>query len=400
MDNLGVAMNATTIEAYALSKGIETSYKEMDNAQKIGLAMEMFLEKTAYAEGNYVKENETFAGSLNTLKASFQNFLSGVGDVDDLINSVVSFGEILIKSIEDIAPKVVDGLIRLVNGLVPQIPAILDRLLPVVIQGAIDLINGLVAALPTIIPVLMNGIVQAFSGIVTILPQILQALIDGSIIIINALADQMPVLIPQVIDAILDMIPVLIDNLPLFLEAGAKLISGIIAGLIIATPSLLQKIPEIIRKVKEFFANLPSTMQNIGINILKGLWNGIQSQWGTLKNKISSLASGIINKFKSVFGIHSPSKVFKDQIGKYMAEGLGVGFEDELDDVYRGMQNAINYEQSKLQANVETGKVFNSLQNSTPIAISLDASVEMDSQKVGRLVTPSVTRTIKNGGGV
>jgi phage-related protein len=130
------------------------------------------------------------------------------------------------------------------------------------------------------------------------------------------------------------------------------------------------------------------------------LWNGIQSQWGSLKNKISSLASGIINKFKSVFGIHSPSKIFKDQIGKYMAEGLGVGFEDELDDVYRGMQNAINYEQAKLQANVETGKVFNSLQNSTPIAISLDASVEMDSQKVGRLVTPSVARTIKNGGGV
>ena len=43
MDNLGVAMNATTIETYALSKGIKKSYAEMENAQKIQLAMEMFL---------------------------------------------------------------------------------------------------------------------------------------------------------------------------------------------------------------------------------------------------------------------------------------------------------------------------------------------------------------------
>ena len=76
MDNLGVAMNATTIEAYALSKGIKTSWNDMNNAQKVGLAMEMFLEKTTYAMGNYEKENATFAGSLNTLKASFTNFLS------------------------------------------------------------------------------------------------------------------------------------------------------------------------------------------------------------------------------------------------------------------------------------------------------------------------------------
>ena len=54
----------------------------------------------------------------------------------------------------------------------------------------------------------------------------------------------------------------------------------------------------------------------------------------------------------------------------------------------------------EVAAHVETGKVFNSLQNSTPVAISLDASVEMDSQKVGRLVTPTVTKTIKTGGGV
>ena len=57
MDNLGVAMNETNLEAYALSKGIQKAYTEMTQQEKIGLAMEMFLDKTSYAAGNYAKEN-------------------------------------------------------------------------------------------------------------------------------------------------------------------------------------------------------------------------------------------------------------------------------------------------------------------------------------------------------
>ena len=100
-------MNATTIEAYALSKGITTSYNEMDNATKVGLAMEMFLEKTAYAAGNYAKENETFAGSFNTLKAATSNFLSGAGGIEDVADALVGFSGILIESIGNMAPSIV-----------------------------------------------------------------------------------------------------------------------------------------------------------------------------------------------------------------------------------------------------------------------------------------------------
>ena len=393
-------MNATTIEAYALSKGIQTSYAEMDNATKIGLAMDMFLEKTAYAEGNYAKENETFAGSFSTLKASVENFLSGAGEIDDVIDSVMNFGEILIKSITDMAPKIVDGIIRLLNGVVPQLPSLLQKLLPVVIKGAVDLINGLVAALPSLIPVLMDGIVLAFNSITDVLPEILQALIQAAVYITNALSNQMPVLIPQIVDAILEMIPILIQNYPLFVKAGYQLLVGLAKGLINAIPVLISNIPSIVSSIIELFKKGVNKMITVGKNLLEGLWKGIQSKWGDIKNKINDLGTGIVNKFKSVFGIKSPSKVMKEQIGYNLATGIGAGFEDELDNVYKSMQNAINFEQEKLQANIETGKVFNSIQNSTPVAIAISGNVEMDSQKVGRLVTPTVTRTIKNGGGV
>lgn len=400
MDNLGVAMNATTIEAYALSKGIETSYNEMDNAQKVGLAMEMFLEKTAYAEGNYAKENKTFAGSFSTLKASIDNFLSGAGDIDSVIDSVMNFGEILIESIGKMAPKMVEGIIKLINGVIPQLPTLLQALLPVVIQGAVDLINGLVTSLPTLIPVLMNGIVMAFSQIVNVLPEILQALLQATIYIIEALAEQMPVLMPQIIDAILEIIPMLIDYLPLFIVAGAKIAIALIEGLIKSVPSLLSKLPRVISSIVNVFLTLPAKMLKIGGDLIKGLWNGIKDVTSWLYSKIAGFAKGVVNKVKDIFGIHSPSTVFRDEIGKQLSAGIGEGFEDELDSVYKDMQRAIDVEQGKLVASVETGRVFNTIQNSTPVVINLNADVDLDGQRVGRLITPEISRTIKSGGGL
>jgi phage-related protein len=399
MDNLGVAMNATTIEAYALSKGIKTSYNEMTNAQKVELAMEMFLEKSAYATGNYVKENQTFAGSFTTLKASIQNFLSGAGDIESVIDSVMDFGEILIKSIGEMAPKIVEGIIKLINGIVPQLPKLLEQLLPTVIKGATNLINGLVSSLPTLIPVLMNGIVQAFTGIVQILPELLKALIQATIFIVNALAEQLPTIIPQLIDAILEMIPILIDNLPLFIKAGWQLIIGLAQGILNSIPTLLSHLPKIGKAILNYLKQLPGMVLDIGKNIVKGLWNGISNSLTWIKNKISGWVGNVMKFIKKLFGIHSPSTLMRDEVGVYLAQGLGVGFDDELDSVYKDMQKTIDFENAKLQANVESGNLFNTIMNSTPVEININADVDMDGQKVGRMITPTISRTIKTGGG-
>ena len=448
MDNLGVAMNATTIEAYALSKGIKTSYNEMTNAQKVELAMEMFLEKSAYATGNYVKENETFAGSFSTLKASMQNFLSGAGDVNQLIDSIMGFSKVLIKSIEETAPRIVDGIIGLVNGIIPELPKVLKKLLPVVVKGAVDLVKGLANSLPSLLPILFNAIVDAFEGIVDILPEILDALLKAVIDIVNALAQKLPDLIPKIVDAILQMIPVLIENLPLFLTAGMQLLLGLTKGLVDAIPQLIDKIPELVDQlvmaltdpemtiqllgagveltlalgkglieaiprllmiVPQIIQRLAHSIDNrirntnwgeLGKNVIKGILDGFGKVNQYLNKKVQEFKDKITEKFKSIFGIHSPSTLMRDEVGIYLAQGIGKGFENEIDKVYRNMQNAIDLEQSKLQASVETGSVFNTLQNSTPVAIDINADVEMDGTKVGRLITPVISKTIKTGGGV
>lgn len=184
--------------------------------------------------------------------------------------------------------------------------------------------------------------------------------------------------------------------------------------------NIVSNIKEKIEKIKNII-NIGHQMYAYGKDMIQGFINGIKAMLG----KVGDAAKSVANKVKSFLHFSKPdegplrdyetwmpdmikglsatmkkSSPLLEKQSELLANDIQKGFNKSLDTMYNNMQGAITLEQSKLQANVETGKVFNSLQNSTPIAISLDASVEMDSQKVGRLVTPSVARTIKNGGGV
>ena len=80
-------------------------------------------------------------------------------------------------------------------------------------------------------------------------------------------------------------------------------------------------------------------MKDVGLNLIKGLWNGIGDAASWLWGKITGFCNSILSKIKGFFGIHSPSKVFADEIGQYLGLGLGEGFEDSLSGVYKDMKN-------------------------------------------------------------
>ena len=142
--------------------------------------------------------------------------------------------------------------------------------------------------------------------------------------------------------------------------------------------------------------NLPSKLAEIGKNLVEGLWNGITNAGNWLKDKISSFAGGIIDGFKSTFGIHSPSKVMNKEIGRYLALGLGEGFNNNIKSVYSKMKSAVDFETQKLSASLSTTATTNKTLTAN---ITVNPSdIYMDSTKVGRAVTPAVTRTLRGAG--
>lgn len=100
-------------------------------------------------------------------------------------------------------------------------------------------------------------------------------------------------------------------------------------------------IPGFIDTMISWFQRLPGAMLNIGKNIVTGIWNGIQNMASWLMNKVKSFVNGIVDGIKDTLSINSPSKVLADEVGKYMAQGIGVGFEDEMDSVSTSMAKAI-----------------------------------------------------------
>lgn len=88
-------------------------------------------------------------------------------------------------------------------------------------------------------------------------------------------------------------------------------------------------------------ASLPGRVLSIGSDIVRGIWDGISGAAGWLGDQVRNFASGILDGMKSALGINSPSRLFRDQVGKYMAQGIGVGFTDEMGSVVGQMQDAM-----------------------------------------------------------
>ena len=94
---------------------------------------------------------------------------------------------------------------------------------------------------------------------------------------------------------------------------------------------------KIVNKIKE----IPGKMLEIGKNIVEGIWNGIKNATKWITDKVKEFAKGILDGIKSVLGIKSPSKLFRDEVGKNLALGLGEGFVDTMSEVKKDMEKAL-----------------------------------------------------------
>lgn len=99
---------------------------------------------------------------------------------------------------------------------------------------------------------------------------------------------------------------------------------------------------DLVNNIGRIIAELPSKMAEAGGNLVRGLWNGITGMGGWIQDKISDFGDGIIKGFKESFEIASPSKVMRDQVGRYLAEGIGVGFAENMPDLASMAHEAID----------------------------------------------------------
>lgn len=279
-------------------------------------------------------------------------------------------GEIIGTTLSDLVVKIAEKMPEIMKGARSLLSAfgkgIMDNLPEIIRTGTaivMDLLKGLIQALPEIIKCGLEVIVALALGIADALPELIPTivetvltivetlidnidkLIDAAIAIIMALAEglieALPILIEKTPIIIENLIIAITDNLPKLIEMGILLTVKLAVGLIKAIPQLLKAIPKIIEAIVKGFANHVNNMADIGKNLVKGIWDGINGATTWLLDKIIGFGNTILSGIKGVFGIHSPSKVFKDEVGKNLALGLGMGFTDEMEKVSASMAEAI-----------------------------------------------------------
>jgi len=382
---------------------------------------------------------------VDTVTAAGENILPAVGSalvgVSALIRDLFPMiAQEISTLISEILPQLVDTGISVVNSLITGI----QQNLPALMEGAIQIVtsigNAIITMLPQILTIAMQLIQTLINGIIIMLPQIIQMGMQLITQLILGIAQMLPQLIPQAVNAIITIVNGLLDNIDMLVDAAIQLILGLADGLINALPILIEKAPEIIMKlvtaliknapkileagvqlivklvegvgsvlgklgqmagtiiqtIWDGLKSLPSKMLEVGKNLIQGIWNGISNAVGWLWDKISGFCSGIVDKIKGFFGIHSPSKVFADEVGKFLALGLGEGFDDNLGKVYKNMQSAVDFETQKLSANLSTTATNNKL--FTANILMKPSDIYLDSTKVGRAVTPAVTKTLRGAG--
>lgn len=230
--------------------------------------------------GTTAKEAETtISGSVNSMKAAWQNWLTGLGngdaDIGKLTENLVESAQTVVSNVMPVVGQVLTSLGSVVTE---QAPGIIDTGLSYILDAAPQLLamgGQLISAL--------------VSGLLTNLPQIMDAgtqLITMLCSGIQNSASQLPGIITQIITS---MVSFLVANAPQILTAGVMLILALIQGIIESIPAIVQAIPQLIDGIVNAFSNASGQILSIGSQIVDDIIDGISSAWGGLVSWFNGL---------------------------------------------------------------------------------------------------------------
>ncbi len=378
--------------------------------------------------GTTAKEaTETLQGSMAGMQGAWQNFLNGSGSLSQVADSVST----VVKNVTRIAKEAIPQILGDIKASLPQ-------LLEVGKETLMTIANGIQQYLPELITVAGNIVGSLLNNLIEVLPQLIQAGVQAIAQLIQGIGQSLPELIPKALEAVTTIVEGLLDNIDLLIDSGIQLIIGLAEGLINAIPKLIEKIPVIIDKlINAITNNLPKILQagvtlivklaeglikaipqlvskipqiisslvdgfksfwssigEIGKNIVSGIWNGIKNAKDWLIGKVKEWCGNILDGIKGFFGIHSPSRVFRDEIGANLALGVGEGFSKTMKNVSQEMSNSIPTDfdiNPNINANSNNQISLKSLTSAFITAIkTLDAQIIIDKDVAGKFVINSV----------
>lgn len=344
---------------------------------QLGAIAEPILTMLKQATADFVMALEP---AVTLIGEGLQGVFAGTNEgAQKFAEGMSSLVEIGLTMMQEAIPKVLSLIEALLPAIIETITSNLPSIIQTLASGFVQILNAISSMLPSILPLIIQAILDCAETILDNLDviidagiQLILALADGLVNAFPVLIEKLPILIDKIVKAIS-------QNLPKLISAGVELTLKLSQGLQDAVPQLVAQLPTIIASiVKGLLEGLPDLIA-AGGDLLAGLFEGLLNP-SVIWENIKSLGSSIIDGFKSFFGIKSPSKLMRQQIGTNLGYGLGEGLLDSEKDVQKDIakfnKNILSSFNYSLNPNVSPAFATGGIVSSPTLAMVGEAGKE------------------------
>lgn len=359
IDWVGIFVSAISVAGKAITALTQLGVSFMDNLAKgITNGTQQFISKGLSALTSFTANLRINAGKL----------------VDSGLNLMLNLAKGIANSLPDIiknVPQIVSNIANTINDNAPKILMAGIQLIGILIKGLIQAIPTLIASIPQIIVAMVNVftaynwlslgkslITGIKNGIVAAKSTAVEAMTNTYNGLLNAIKNLPSKLKGLGENGLKEMGNGITGKLSGLKTTAGKILTNIIEAVKNLPKELSKKATSAIRDMKTTFKNVD--WGSVGMNVVKGIAKGVGDFAWILVDKMTGLAQKAWEGVKDFFGIHSPSRLMRDTIGKMIPAGITVGLEKAFPDTLKTLMN-----QSEQLANVPfrtpeiaTGKII------------------------------------------
>lgn len=386
------AIEAVPAVAVAAYKVVEAFVKAViSNAPKVGKAgLDLINQLESFIRGDAPKLIITAAQMIQDFVTGMLSEIPNViGTASGIMTSMI---DAITSALPEIMTSGGDIILSLLDGIISSLPDIthaafeavfsmtnaLYENLPSIFEAGAELIGNLLMGIIERLPEIAETVVTIINDFMTQIEANLPNIVNTGVSILSNLAQgviqNLPAFISAAITAIGKFVYTISSNLPQILSRGAEIVNTLTRGILALAGNILNaavqlmarfisgiagKLGEVLSKGREivekiasgvlgnigrFLATVPTLFSrfvssfrgknwgSIGTNIINGIANGIRNGVGKIVEAAKGAAKRAFDAAKNFLGIKSPSRLFRDKIGKMMAEGMAIGFEEGIND--------------------------------------------------------------------
>lgn len=297
------------------------------------------------AEKGFEIINKLAEGIFNNIPAAvdaIQNVVSTVvewifANAPQFLNMGLELISNLAEGILANAPKVISGIYSIRMSIQKKLLEAMPQILQKGAEFISNLAQGVMNNLPAIASAFGNARKTVLSNLAEALPDILRKGIEIVMQLVNGILNALPSLASTAGEMIGTILSGIVPHLPRIIAAGLEIIGQLAVGIIRGIPKVVAAVPQVIAGIVKGFTG--HSWGEVGSNIISGIAGGISAGVGAIANAAKSAAASALGAAKRFLGIASPSKVMRDQVGKWIPEGIAQGIERNLGVVQDAMDD-------------------------------------------------------------